>query len=658
MSNTKVNILALPSHTALLFGLIALVVLGAAFSSLAPDAQLWPLPIIIGFTLLPLRDFLQRPDRHLHRAGLTQAVDPVAAELQAALHELSPAVSPPVAVVISEQPTEAHAFGSFRRRYMGMGRGLAGILAGDLHDPDITTRRPARAILAHELAHHLNHDVQLLWLAYGLLKMMVLVMAVDLVIGLLLASLIIEVGPEVLRSEFWAALSRFLMDTLPGRPVVELGWILDAMRSQNPALVERLADPLRQMTNWQPFFIYLAGSHTPFFLSGAILWAYYWRRLLRVREFYADARVASQIDADVIPDALMLHNYAARMALAGSSTGSRTTHPAIAAIRDVFLRFRERWRRAILRLRPSWAAMPRALALAPPDKERADCLADPVLAFGDAKSIALSAGLAVVLLEQVLRGTLTAARITEPGAHLPMLAGFAVLSLWALPRLCAGQSVRGGLLRSLALAVAIFTGIKMLMYVLDLAAGLLMMLSNPTGWGRALDLWAYAMAGSLGSDLPRMVGADISWMQILEWHVLRPMAYFGLFMPPVLLAWLIVDAVLKRRALTWYALDGRVRLVFWGISAALGLFLALLVIPLLNRVLFAYVYPSWSPLELIGMGAALIGAVLAALVFWRSDRRLAKRCPGCGELVTKEFTIGRGCPKCGRVLHAWLVAPY
>jgi hypothetical protein len=147
-------------------------------------------------------------------------------------------------------------------------------------------------------------------------------------------------------------------------------------------------------------------------------------------------------------------------------------------------------------------------------------------------------------------------------------------------------------------------------------------------------------------------------MQILEWHVVRPMAYFGLFMPPVLLAWLIVDATLKRRALTWYALDRRVRPVFWGISVALGLFLALLMIPLLDRVLFAHVYPSWSPLELIGMSAALIGGVLAALIFWRADRRLAKRCPGCGESVAAEFTLGRCCPRCGQVLHAWLVASY
>jgi hypothetical protein len=657
MSNAKVNILALPSHTALLFGLIALVVLGAALSSLLPGAQLWPLPIIIGFTLLPLRDFLQRPDGHLRRAGLAQTMEPAATELQATLHELNPAVSPPVAVVVSAQSAEAHAFGTFRRRYVGMGRNLVANLAKVLRSSDPEDQRLARAVLAHELAHLLNHDVELMWLAYGLLKMMVLVMAVDLVIGLLLSSFIIEVGPEVLRPEFWAALSRYLMDILPGRPVVELSWILDSMRSQNPALVERLADPLRQTANWQPFFIYLAGSHTPFFLSGAILWAYYWRRLLRVREFYADARAATLVGADVIPEAIEFHKFAATMAQTGSAR-PQALHPVNGARRAASAQLRERWRRVALRGRTAWTAISHALTLWPATKEREACLADPTLAFGSPGAITLSAGLAVVLLEQVLRGTLTAVHITEPGAHLPMLAGFATFSLWALPRLCAGQPVRGALLRSLALAVAIFTGIKLAMYVLDLAAGLLMMFSNPTDWGRGLDLWVYAMTGGLGPDLPRMVGADISWMQILEWHVLRPMAYFGLFMPPVLLAWLAMDAALKRRALTWYALDRRIRPVFWGISAALGLFLALAVIPLLNRVLFAYVYPSWSATELIGIGGALIGGVLAALVFWRADRRLAQRCPGCGERVAEAFTLGRDCPRCGHALHAWLVASY
>ena len=652
----RLNILALPSHTALLFAIIALVVLGAAFSSLLPGSQLWPLPIIVGFTLLPLRDFLHRPDRHMADSELALTANPAAAELQRTLAELVPSLSPPVMVAVSVRPSEAHAFGTFRRRYLGLGRSLAGRLANALRSVNPDRRQQARAILAHELAHFLNRDVQLVWLAYGLLKIMVLVMAVNLVIGLLLSTFIIEVGPEVLRWEFWRDLSNHLANTLPGLPTPDLVPIFEGLRAQNPTLVERLADPARRIENWQPFFLYLSSSHAPFFLAGVLLWGYYWRRLLRVREFYADARAAALVgDAEVIPRAMLMHKLAVSMV---------ETNPPVQG-QGIHLGSRIRvWvdglRRALKSNLPEWPALRRQLAWAPTDDERKACLADPLVAFGSERTIAVSVGLAVILLDAVQRGTLTAAFITEPGAYVPMLAGFFVFGLWMLPRVCAGQTLRGGLWRSLIRIVTWFTALKLLMYVADLLVGLLMMASNPAGWGRVLDLWVYSMVGGLGSDLPPIVNAQVSWTQILEWHSVRPMAYFGLLMPPVLLLWLAMDVGLKRRALTWYALEGRVRWVFWTISSGLALLLGLLIIPLLNRVLFGYVYEAWSLGELTGLALALLVGMAGTIAFLLADRRLGKRCPRCGQEVEANFQPGTYCQAngCGQPLHAWLTAPY
>ncbi|MGQ9815896.1 MAG: M48 family metalloprotease [Candidatus Roseilinea sp.] len=650
----KLNILALPSYTALLFALIALVVLGAAFSSLLPGSQVWPLPIIIGFTLLPLRDFLHRPDRHMADSGLVTTADPAAAELQQTLAGLAPHLSPAVQVAISLQPTEAHAFGTFRRRYVGLGRGLAGRLANALRDPDPDRSRQARAILAHELAHFLNRDVQLVWLAYGLLKMMVLVMAVNLVFSILLVTFVIEIGPEVARPEFWMSLSDRLTLMLPGFPRVDLLPLFEGLRAGNPTLVERLADPARQLENWQSFFLYLSASHTPFFLSGVVLWGYYWRRLLRVREFYADARTATLLgDAGVIPRAVQMHKLAARMAATASS--SQAAGPGI--------RVRAWCQRLLLRLKsrlPEWPALQRQLAWSPPDEERQACLTDPLVAFGSERTIAVSAGLAVVLLDLVQRGTLTAQHIMEPGAYVPLLAGFAVFALWTLPRVCVGQTLCSGLWRSLVRIILWFTAIKLLMYVADLCLGLFMLATDPAGWGRAMDLWAYSMVGSLGPELPAIVGVEVTWPQILEWHVLRPMAFFGLLMPPVLSLCLAADAALKERVLSWYALDGRVRQVFWAISAGVALILALLVIPLLNRIVFAYVYQTWSSWEVAGVILAAVLGLVGGVAFWLADRRLGKRCPRCGRKVDVEFQPGLQCPApdCHQPLHAWLVAAY
>ncbi len=355
----------------------------------------------------------------------------------------------------------------------------------------------------------------------------------------------------------------------------------------------------------------------------------------------------------MIPKAILMHKLAVSMAqaLPIRSEGSFGE------------RFRAWGNRLLLSLTarlPEWRLLRQQLGWSPPDDERRACLADPLVAFGSERAIAVSAGLAVVLLDLVQRGTLTAQHIVEPGAYVPMLAGFAVFALWTLPRVCAGQTLRGGLWRSLVLILAWFTAIKLLVYGLDLLAGTFMMIINPTGWGRAIDLWVYSMTGSLGPDLPAMVGVEVSWAQILEWHVLRPLAFFGLLMPPALFICLAADAALKQRALTWYPLDGRVRQVFWAISGGLALLLALLIIPLLVRILFGYVYETWSVWELAGAVLAMILGLAGGAMFWWADRRWGKRCPRCGHRVNADFQPGLQCPVpgCYQPLHAWLVATY
>ena len=113
-------------------------------------------------------------------------------------------------------------------------------------------------------------------------------------------------------------------------------------------------------------------------------------------------------------------------------------------------------------------------------------------------------------------------------------------------------------------------------------------------------------------------------------------------------------------ALTWYALEGRVRWVFWAISSGLALLLGLLIIPLLNRVLFGYVYEAWSLGELTGLALALLVGMAGTIAFLLADRRLGKRCPRCGQQVEANFQPETYCQAngCGQPLHAWLTAPY
>ena len=628
----KLNILALPSHTSILFALIALVVMGGALATLLPRSRLWWPPIVIGMTLLPLRDFLHRPDQHMKQQGLTHHNDEASSAIEKELASFRAGKLP--AVVIADKPLGAHAFGTFRRRYIGLGRSLAQTLSEELKAQTGRRRDRFRAILAHELAHFLNKDVQLMWLSYeGMLKMMI----INLWIGLALTLFVIQAAPEALQPEFWVTGSELIA---PGRPGPDLRWIYDTIYQWDPVMTEHLADPARQRENWLPHFYDLISTHLPFIASGLVLFVVFWRRLLRVRELYADARAAALMeDATIVREASALHS-------------------TIVALTPVPRSRWERLRGQVLRLPERIPVLGRQLALHPSYQERKDCLEEPIRAFGSWRWIAVSAGIAVALLDFLLRGTLTAAHIYKLDAHLSFLIAFFVFAVWLLPQVCRGGGSRRAFTRQVLLIVLLFTSIKLLPHLVDAGMSAVMLLTDPRSWGAAMDLWAYSMSGGFASELPRIMGMEVPWPQFINWHVVRPIVYFALLMPPILIAFLLADTALKRRVLTWYRMGKRVRSVFWGVSAVLALALALAVVPLCNWLLFPRVYGGWSAMALTGAAVALIGMVVGGVFFWRYDRRLAARCPGCGVPVPGPYRLGKQCERCGETLHPWLVANY
>ena len=658
--SVKLNVLALPSYTAILFALITLVVLGAGFASLLPGSQLWWPPIVIGLTVLPLRDFLRRPAQWMRRQRLARIDTPDSAhnppfdvkqqaagqriqdELIDLAHVNQAQDTPAAAPVVAMTPKRlgVHTFGTSRQRYIGISEEAAVRLASQLQKADERKRRPARTLLAHEFAHFANRDIWMIGLSYSLLKILVLVMLLDLWIGFALSLFIIQVGPEVLRSEFWQGLSQFIANTLPGLPPPDLGWVLSSMQQKNPQVFAALVDPASGVEPWTPFLFLLVSSHLPFIVSGLVLFALYWRRLLRVRELYADARAAELVrDANAVPQALALH---------GLITGLSSEPPdSESGLRRLV---RKSWQRLPL-VRP-------VFALHPSKEVRKECLAEPQRVFGSGRSIAISVGLAVVLLELILRGTLTAGYLYEPGAHLTFAAAFTVFAFWLLPQVCLDGRQPASFWRLTVPIVALFTAIKLVPYLIDLTAAIIMQATNPSGWGIAVDMWAYAMAGTIGGDLPRILGVQVSWMEFVGWHILRPVAYFALFMPPVLIGCLWVDAVLKRRALTWYRLEGRLRRVFFAITADLLLFLLLVIVPIGNRLFFPGIYSGLTPRTIAGMALGVALAIIGGVAFGRANRRLAGHCWHCQAQLTGNFELGERCPDCNERQHDWLVAPY
>lgn len=629
----KLNILALPSFTALLFGLIVLVLLGAALASFLPGSQLWWAPLVLGFTLLPLRDFLHWPEREARQYRLHSDTSEEAVLLQDRLTQLSQeARASTPQLLVGDHEVPVHAIGTFRRHFIGAGRSLAQSLANWSRQAHTEKPERVRAILAHELAHFINRDIQLAGLSLSLLKMAFLVAVVNLWISIVLIVMLVEIGPEIAQPKFWVALGHLL--PLPG---LDLQPMREFLRAENPAVFDRIADPTQKDT-WGLLLYYHSLAHLPFVFCVPVLYLFFWRKLMRVREFYADARAAMLMgNAEVV-----IH---AKIAYEGLLMLSPV--PACHWPERLKARFN-----GFLNQIPLLSFHP------PLDLLKQALEEDPLVAFGAPWKIAAWTGGAIFLLDLILRGNLTAAYISEPGPHLPLLAASTVFAVWLLPQVCQGRSLRT-LAGPLIKMVLLFIIIKLTLTFLD---GLLLVtafwLGNLEGLGRIIDLWAYSFAGVPAGDLPQLLGYEVSWEDFLGLHIFGPIAYFLFFGWPVIVVTLLADIWLKQRVLTWYVLAGRVRYIFWVITITLLVLQLLVAIPLGNRLFFPLIYPDWPLLVITGLALGIFIAVAAGVTFRRYHRSLAHCCPHCQHMVTGGFELGRPCPHCAEELHAWLIARY
>lgn len=633
----RLNILALPSFTAILFGLMAFVILAAVFSSMLPNSSFWWPPLVLGVVLLTPRDFLRGPQREEQRSKL-QPDDQEMASLQNALAELSQQAGTYSPQLLAASQRRIWSFGTFRRRFVAVGERLGPSLSKYVVNSESRSGAAARAVLAHELAHFTNGDIQLAGLARSLLKVTFLVALTLLWIIIGLISLMARIGPEVTSPEFWVALTQQL-----GLPGVDLAPLREMLRAMDPTVFDLLAAPGESSIWWFSMNYYTAAL-LPFIVSTAILYLFLWRKLMRVREFYADGRAAeimTKPDSDgvvAILDAMDLMGTLGALDVTSASPVRRSLGNA--------------------RLRGQSLFGAGLLAFRPEDDLLKQALVNPLLAFGRPWQMAVWAGVAVLLLELMLRGSLTASYINQPGPHLPLVTASVVFSLWLLPQVCSGLGGRRlvGMVVQMAL---IYTAVKLSLNFLDaMLVGAAYLAGQLGPLGRIVDLWACTMVGGCGEVTPVFVGVEFPWSQIVRWHILTPIAYFTIFALPTLVVFLLLDARLKRWALTWYRLQASVRRVFWASLVTLLALVLLIVVPVGNRLFFPWIYDRWPPAVLVGMALGVLIAVAAAANFTAAHRRLAGHCWQCDQTIPGPFALGTTCPHCHTVQHPWLLASY
>lgn len=621
VQSPKLNVFALPTRTTVLFALIILVIMLPILASLTGDTPLCEPFIVLGMLLLPLRSFLRRPDQEIRRGKMTDLAPqlPVLARHIERLSAQCGLRRKPRVLLANQAGAGLYTLGTFTRHYLVIPAERATGLQSDLESQDRERHTGAEAILLHELSHFANRDIVPVFFSQSLLWVTIFFMAFSLFI-------------DLLQPLFYNSIIRFLDFATLWPPQ-----LLELMKDMDPQLAQIVVNPPEiKPAAWLRYAVYILTAHWPLIVGGLALLLFFWRALLRTRELYADARVAHwQGTAHFVQREIL--REAVRMAI--------QPQPAV-------------------RL-PSWARQgmgfpsPRSgrfswLASHPDANTRRACLAQPDRVYGSDGAMAVTAGLSVVLLNLILSSLLISRYLRGPNATIPFVLGFTALSLSLLPAVCTSAGRWPGLRHKIMRLVLVFTAIKLIpQYLLSfvIAASVI---ADP----RIVDLAAYTLVGAPGENLPPL---NIPVSFVLDVYVLRPALLFTFVMPITLALLLLIDARLKRAALTWYAaplLNRNPVALFWGLTGWLALLLWFVVLPFYNVAAAPTAHTLLDPLILGRMAFTLLLSVVTVILLMRTHRRYARRCPVCHRLIPGPYQLGMRCPGCETTVHPWLLANY
>ncbi len=620
----KLNLFALPSQTTILFAGIFLVIgvpLLAGFT-LRFQVLLPLLPVVV--LLFTVWDFLIAPDRQLARLRAA----PLPADgnwLTTRVIELAGKVAVPLPVVRmtdADNVTMPFVFGTWRRRWLIV---PAWFFTKWPDGPrDTKDDDDLDVVLRHELAHFANHDAWLTALARSLLKMTVAV-AITYWFMWLWQPILYAVGIPylpVLREIYAPLLALFPPDV------------------QSLMIAPPPMTPARAITYW----LELAMALAPLLVGALFLWRRDWNLLLRVREVYADARVATWLESAA--------------PLEGALNRFRSPAPDPKPVRAwPDLRFWRRWTSSAESAPLSWGAdLPlRGAWLPTPQPEvsmRRAVLRQPERVYGTSKQIGVRSGV-IVMLFYIIQASLLAPSQAGIGLELAIGAGFVVLALGLTPLML----VRLPDARAIRREVTTATGWFVLVLVAVLAPLLLLALAAVQVWPQGIDIVLYAVAGASPTAFAPVLDDPVDYIVQV---VFGAFVAFVVVAPAVLWLALWLDLRLKQRISTWYGapwLAQRSALIFSATTLVLGVALWLGVLPLVSVLAF----PLILEIEAGTVVKLVITAILllaAGVILWRSDWRWHGRCPTCGSESTDPPQLGATCMHCHAVLAPWLLARY
>lgn len=621
-SVARLNIFALPSRTTLLFALIVLVIALPILASFGGGSPICAPFLLFWMILLPVRDFLRRPNQTIQSHSMKDASKQFPS-LSQCWNELAinlVKIKPP-RLMLTQQSIDVFTFGSFRRRYAALSEITARALEQNLASSQKKDAQRGQAILLHELAHFLHHDVWMAIFSHSLLRVTIIFMTLDLIAN---------------------SLTPFLYNSIVSFFDFRKLWspeLIETMTMLDPSQIQLMLHPPQILPDvWWRYEAFVLTAHWPLIVGSIVLLVFYWRALLRTRELYADARVAQwQGDEQVLLDQLLQSQVTQAMQPPYEKKLKERIVSLATQLREV----------NILGLEKLWSW----LDPHPSFQTRRECLTEPHKVYGSDVAIAMTAGVTVVLLNLTLGSLFLSRYLRGPNSGVPFIVGFSVLSLSLLPFLCQFPERHREYSRKIIRVVGLFTFIKVIPQYL---AGLMLtaaLMVDPS----LMDQAAYTLVPGAGSN-PPPTGIPLEF--ILDTFVIRPALLFTFVMPIVLFLWLRLDAWIKRQVMRWYSASIFVRhpaRILWGITAILAMVLALLVLPILDALTVPSAHDLLDPLTYVGTLVAIGIFVGAIVIFVVGNQRCADRCPRCNSHIEGEYQLGNVCPVCNELFHPQLV---
>ncbi|MBU0510193.1 MAG: hypothetical protein KJ638_00630, partial [Chloroflexi bacterium] len=465
MSKVKLNIFALPSQTTLLFGLMITVLLGAVLLGSLGSSPILIWPLALGLLLLPLRAFLARPGREFNRHDIRPAGKNFLCLQQAvetSAQKIGLTHSPKLMINPHDGPL--HTIGTFRHWYVVTSHQEALNLEEKLADS--ARASTAHAKIIHELYHFKTGDYWKMGYVGELLRLTFLFIGWAIAFFFGFGLLLVVAAPDVLQMN-------------PPELVGQIDGLTPEIRQAIVQMMPSAAEivEVRQKAvgiNMSLVLNFILSAFLPLVLVGLVLWRFYWPKLWRTREFYADAGVV-RTQGEIMPffAALMglslpsLRKYPDTIPSTlkaihrkKTATGWLARWEGINIPRGRFFRMQPQYgafspiapsqsrvqfpgRKKLAQIfKPLTTVFRALLAYHPDDETRLFCVSDPGQVFDSWFRTAILVGSLTLLLDILLSSPLTLIHVGNWPMHFSSLIVMITVSIgYLIPALVRGRSV-------------------------------------------------------------------------------------------------------------------------------------------------------------------------------------------------------------------------